>query len=65
MVSRPADTSLPVTWVPWNAHGGQAECSGKEARQPEASSASDLPGDLEPLLCFSPGLGFPICEVGG
>lgn len=61
MVSQPADTSFPVT----RCVGMLTEGSGKEVHQPEASSASDLPGDLEPLLCFSPGLGFPICEVGG
>lgn len=38
---------------------------GKEASQPEASSTSDLPGDLESLSRSSPGLGFPICERGG
>lgn len=61
MVSQPADTSFPVTLC----LGMLMEGSGKEACQPEASSASDLPGDLEPLLCFSPGLDFPICEVDG
>lgn len=45
------------------------ECSGKEASQPEDSSASDLHGDLEPLLCFlqasvSPSVKWVGVEVG-